>query len=149
MSSSSDWVWRPQQAAGEEVDHPAELGHQVQHVAHHQAHAVSLGRGDHGVALRHGQRQGLLAEDVLAGGGGVQHHLGMEGVRRGDDDGINIRPVQQGTMIRLDRHPLQRTEARGGARIDVADGDEHRLRDDGELLRQPASHAPAADQSDP
>ena len=54
-----------------------------------------LGDLDHGLALGDGQRQRLLAVDVLALAHGVDGDQGVPVVGRGDDDGVDVLAVEQ------------------------------------------------------
>src|SRR5262249_8986938 len=51
---------------------------------------VLAGRLDHGAGLADGQRQRLLAVDVLAGLARLDSRDGVPVVRRGDDDGVDV-----------------------------------------------------------
>jgi hypothetical protein len=58
-------------------------------LADHAEGAVGgAGRGDHGVAVGHPERHRLFDEDVEAGGQALDRLRGVEGVGRGDHDGL-------------------------------------------------------------
>ncbi len=63
--------------------------------ADRQHGAGAPGGGDRGFGARPVERQRLLDMDVLAGGGGGHHLLGMPAVRRRQHDGIDIRIGQR------------------------------------------------------
>ena len=68
------------------------LGLEPPHETHLENDAGALRRRRHGVALRHGQGHGLLAEHVLAGTGGEHGQIGMGKGGSGYDD-----PVESGS----------------------------------------------------
>jgi hypothetical protein len=63
--------------------------------ADRQHDAGTLGGGDRGFGTRPVERQRLLDMNVLAGGGGSHHLLGMPTMRRRQHDGIDIRIGQR------------------------------------------------------
>ena len=78
---------------------------QVRHVALLSSHLhdslVLVLRGDHGLSFAEGMRERLLHIDVFSLGAGGNGHRHMPVVRRSDEHGVDIRPCEQTTIIRV------------------------------------------------
>jgi hypothetical protein len=57
---------------------------------------------DHGEAVFHGVRHGLLAVHVFAGGAGVFEDAAVVVVHSGDDDGVDVFAVEDGAIVASD-----------------------------------------------
>ena len=84
------------------VGHPLGLhvlGREEQFLGIHQQHALPAAGVDHHVGLfqRHAQR--LLADDVLAGVGDIDGHLGVQGVGGGDGDHLDVRLLEHLAIV--------------------------------------------------
>jgi hypothetical protein len=76
-------------AALDEFHQPPDLRVAAVHERLHQKDVGLPGGVDDSGGLRVVDRQGLLAQDVLAGPGGLDRPLGVQGVRRGDVNGLD------------------------------------------------------------
>ena len=68
--------------------------------ARHVRHARRLGRRDHGAGVGEGVGQRLFAEDGLAPGKGRLGDLAVGLLRRGDDDGLDARIIDERPPVR-------------------------------------------------
>ena len=86
-------------AAGDRVARGDERGREPQVVRRHQQH-TGVGRGrEHGVGLGDRARDRLFDENVLAGLGRGDRHLGVERVRRADRDRVDVVVIEHRAPI--------------------------------------------------
>ena len=82
-----------------------------------------LGRGDGAVGVGEGHRHRLLAEHVLARGGGRDDEVGVAARGRGDQHAVDVGPAEQG--LDVDRVGVELGgQALGGDLDGVGDGDQ-------------------------
>ena len=76
--------------------------------------ALGLGRLDHALRVGGGQRERLLAQDVLAGAGGGDRPLGVEVVRQRDVDGVDVRVGEERLVRAVGPRDAELVGDRGG-----------------------------------
>ena len=121
---------RPPQLAGREAGLRADVvGVVTAHEGDLEAHARHVRRCDGRVRLRQGQREGLLAQDVLAGGRDGTHRIQVP--RRADRDqhrlDVGVRGERLGGRMHTRVTDLRR-EATGGVGLHIAERDQPRFR---------------------
>ena len=107
-------------------------------------------RGDHRVAVGEARRQRLLDQDMNAGLGRLDRRLGVQRVRRADEDGLRRRTPRASSATSVKgRAPNRAANASARSAGRVADGDEFRLGQARERRGVDLADLAAADQGGP